>query len=116
MINKEKPPATTRERLAAVEDALGTIAHQYPVEYVDDDNSGEPAVYVNYDFNTAIVITVVEQGDPEGYNPVAGMFSVDALHWAPDHGIDDEHHVGYLADADVAAQVAVQFARSRESM
>lgn len=106
MIDKEKPPAGPRERLAMVEDALGELAHQYDVEYVPDDGG---SVYVNYDFSAAITIELGEDDQRD-------MYVVQALHWAPDHGIDDEHFIGVLADADIAAQVAVQFARSRERM
>lgn len=108
VFDKEKPPATVRERLAAVQDALGDLPHQYSVEFVDS----ESAVYVNYDFNTAVVI---EMGDPsqEQYD---GMYVLIAMHWAADHGVEDEHFIGVLADARVAAQVAVQFAKDHESM
>lgn len=102
MLNKEKPQATPRERLALVEEALGELHHQYHVEYVEQ----EHAVYVNYDFSTAIVI---EMGDDS-------MFALNAVHWSPDHAIDDEHFIGLLADARVAAQVAVQFAKDHESI
>lgn len=105
--NKEKPAATPRERLAAVEDALKELPHQYHIEFVAHEDVREQSVYVNYDFNTAVVI---------GWDDKAKMFELEALHWDQTHGIDDEHEIGLLADASIAAQVAVQFAKEHETL
>lgn len=104
--DKEKPRATPRERLAAVEDALGDLPHQYAVEFVEN------AVYLNFDFNVAVVIEMGSPDQPE-YD---GMFVLMAMAWDRTHGVEQEHFIGMLADARVAAQVAVQFARDHESM
>jgi len=104
--DKEKPAATGREQLAAVQDALGELPHQYDVEFIES----EPAVYVNFDFSVAVVI---EMGDPD-IPEYAGMFVLVAYEWAADHGVKEEHFIGMLADAKVAAQVAVQFAKDHE--
>lgn len=104
--DKEKPAKTPRERLHAVEDKLREMPHQYDVEFIDDAQVGGPAVYLNYDFNTAVCIALGDEG----------MFVIDATHWDASHGIDDEHFIGLIADVDVAAQVAVQFAKDHESL
>jgi hypothetical protein len=105
--DNEKPPAGPRERLAMVQDALGDLPHQYSVEFVNDDSVDTPTVYLNYDFSTAVCI---------GWDDEFKGYRLEAMHWAPDHGVDDEHEIGLLFDASVAAQVAVQFAKDHESM
>jgi hypothetical protein len=105
MINKEKPGATPSEKLELVQEQLGELPHQYDVEFVRE-GVGAPAVYVNYDFSTAITIEIDDDG----------LYALNAVHWSPDHAIDDEHFIGTLADADIAAQVAVKFAKDHESV
>jgi hypothetical protein len=105
VFDKEKPQATPRERLAAVQDALGELPHQYDVEFVNE-GVGAPAVYLNYDFDTAVVIEDVN----------GNLYALVAMHWDQTHAVDDEHYIGMLTDAQVAAQVAVQFAKDHESL
>jgi hypothetical protein len=90
---------TNTHTLADVERELGELPHQYHVDQHDD------AVYVNFDFDVAVVIELQEDG----------LFSLEMLHWDRTHGVDQEHFIGALADPDVVAAAAIAFARRRES-
>lgn len=101
------PVTQKKPTLADLMRELGELPHQYSVEL----DERESAVYVNYDFNVAVVI---EMGsDQPEYE---GMFVLMAMAWDQTHGVESEHYIGVLADARVAAQVAVQFAKDHETL
>lgn len=101
-MNATNTKPTTAERLDEIE-ALLREKTKHDVERLETADE----IYLNFDFNVAVVISV-DEGDYEG------MYVLIAYAWAPDHGVEQEDFIGLFAYAEDAASVAVAFAKRNE--
>jgi hypothetical protein len=100
MTTNTKP--STAELLDKVEAELRAIT-RHDIERLPNDEG----IYVNFDFNVALEVTV-DEGDYEG------CYALVLWAWAPDHGVEQEDFVGLVVDAKLAAKLAVDYIKSVE--